>query len=163
MNRNSKIEQQISMPQKPKLGTISDWMFSLLFLGLALIIMLCGFPEEKVMRLILVIICLVLLVIGFISLIDIFVKFFKDRREYILSRKDEQSYRHLKALEFVEHNLRCKTENELLVEFRKIYPSKKLPDYVENAIYMHDALTLQQYLEEKTAENMKKKEKNADR
>lgn len=141
-----RIEKQVDLPNKPQLGTVSGWILCLFLLGAAVAI-LCFLPDEKVLWLIMLLIALVLLVLGIINLASMIYDYVMLRREFRLAKTDEQKYRQKKALEFVERNRRNKEMDEMLVEYRKKRPSRKLPRYVEEAIYYGNSLLIQEYLE----------------
>lgn len=142
----SRIERQIELPKKPTLGTISGWLLWLFFAVAAFLLYRCE-PYNKALAFFCIAFFVIMLIVAVLLLLGIIKGYLILRKEYRLSQVDEQAYRHIKALEFVKQNEKNSADDELLVEFRKRHPKKKLPEFIKEAILWGDALTIQKYIE----------------
>lgn len=141
-----RIERQIPMPKKPKPGTVSGWILCLFFWGAAFAIYFFYVPEDSVFRGLILSLVVILSAMGVICLASIFASFFIQVKEYRLSLVNEQEYRRKKALQFIVRDKKNKEADRLFVEYTEKRRNKKLPYWVENAIFMKDPLTIQYYL-----------------
>lgn len=146
-NNIEKIAKQVEIPQKPRCGTVSDYILFIIFFIVSIICFSSHASDDVIFQLIISIIACVSCLIAVIVLVLTIIKYIRLKKEYIMAQDNELEYRRYKALQFILQNEKNIKENEMFIEWMKKHPKrKKLPHFIETAILRGDSLTIQEYL-----------------
>ncbi len=145
-NDIEKIAKQVELPEKPKYGSIPDYIF---FLVLIIVCIFCFSIQtgDALSQWIIRIIACIFCIMAVFILILVTRKYIKLKKEYSMAQEDELKYRRYKALQFILQNEKNVKETQMYMEWVKKHPKKnKVPHFIEMAILRGDSYTIQEYM-----------------